>query len=133
MNILEEWLENATENIKSADKLNGRPSGVMSGLRNLQLRLNPLILANVDPRTRFMAYFLSCYVDTVLMDLCGDTPDDGDGKLKNVRDVFFEKITQDFEKLVSCLKNNEDPLPIFEDFVVLYTQAVNKLNYLDNQ
>ena len=133
MDILKEWLENATENIKSADKLKGRHSGVMSGLRNLQLRLNPLILANVDPRTRFMAYFLSCYVDTVLMDLCGDTPDDGDEKLKSVRDDFFEKITQDFEKLVFCLGNNEDPLPIFEDFVVIYTQAVNKLNYLDNQ
>ena len=133
MNILKEWLENAIENIKSADKLNGRPSGVMSGLRNLQLRLNPLILANVDPRIRFMAYFLSCYVDTVLMDLCGDTPDDGDGKLKSVRDDFFEKITQDFEKLVFCLGNNEDPLPILEDFVGLYTQAVNTLNYLDNQ
>lgn len=133
MDILKEWLENVIENIKNASKLKGRPSGVMSGLRNLQLRLNPLILANVDPRTRFMAYFLSCYVDTVLMDLCGDTPDDGDGKLKDVRDDFFKKIIHDFEKLIFCLKNNEDPLPIFEDFVVIYTQAVNKLNYLDNQ
>ena len=133
MKILKDWIENVIKDIKSADKKNERPTGVMSGLRRLQLRLNPLIFADIDPQTKFLAYFLSCYVDTILMDLCGDTPDDSDERLTSVRNDFFNSVTGDLGELVAILDAEKNPLPVLENFVALYTHAVNKLNYLDNQ
>lgn len=133
MQILQDWLEETVFNIKAANGQADPPLGIMSGLRELQLRLNPLFLANVDSKTRLVAYFLNSYVDNIFMDLCGDTPDDGDGILRGVREVFFEKITKHIEGLLDSLKTESNPIPILEDLVDSYAEAVNALNYSDKK
>ena len=134
MNNLQEWIKDLNKNIKAADNDFDLQSKVMSGFRRLQLRLNPLIFADINSQTKLLAYFLSGYIDTIHMDLCGDTPDDSDGRLQNVRVEFFRLISETLKELEVALDSrSENLLLILEKFVELYSRAVNKLNYFDNQ
>jgi len=133
MQNLKDWLKKTIADIKNANGQIGPPLGIMSGLRDLQLRINPLVLSNVDSKTRFMAYFLNNYIDTIFMDLFGDIPDDGDGILEGVRENFFEKTVGNLDHLFGCLEKDSDPLPALENLVFSYTEAINALNYADKK
>ena len=61
MQNLKDWLKKTIADIKNADEQVDQPTGIMSGLRDLQLRINPLVFSSVDPKTRLMAYFYNIY------------------------------------------------------------------------
>lgn len=133
MQILQDWLKETTTIInESCDKVDS-PLQIMSGLRELQLRLNPLFFAKIDPKTRFVAYFLINYIDNIFMDLFGDTPDDGDCILRDARDEFFKNLIKYLNALLESLGKKDDPLPALEGLVESYTEAVNFINFSDKK
>lgn len=131
--VLFEWIEKNVAKMRHLEVEVLPPSGIMSGLRELQLSLNPLMLGKVDPSTRFIAFFLNTYVKAIFMDLLGDIPDDADGVLQNIRENLFKTIAEYLDNLIILLKNNDNPLPVLEKLVSLYSAAVNDLNYKDIQ
>ncbi|MBN1840724.1 MAG: hypothetical protein JW883_00370 [Deltaproteobacteria bacterium] len=133
--VLVDWLERALVKMQG-DNASAGPlmsDSVMTALRELQVCFNPLMLENSDSRTRLVAFFLNAYVDSVFMDLLGDTPDDTDGVLQAVREKLFMNIVENLDYLLECLKNGDNVLDVLERFVASYTDSVGELNYKDIQ
>lgn len=133
MRVLFDRLEETLNKIREMKPETGLPTSIMSGLRELQRSVNPLRLASVDQRTRFIAFFLSSYVDSIFMDLLGDIPDDPDGVLEAIRKEFFGNVVDGFSQLLKALSGSENPLPALESLVDSYAKAVRELNYKDIQ
>lgn len=133
MEVLLDWIEKSLEKMRGVRSEANSPPRITSSLRDLQLSLTSLMLAEVDLRTRFIAFFLNSYVDSIFMDLLGDIPDDADGILQGIRQKFFEDIVTGFGDLLKALRNDKNPLPALEGLVESYTSAIRELNYKDIQ
>lgn len=133
MKILLDWIENTVHEMETLESAEYPSPRIMSSLRELQLLVNPLVFTAVDSRSRFIAFFLNSYIDTIFMDLLGDIPDDPDEILLTIRNHFFEDVKQKLDMLLNKLRNSEDPLPAVEELVGVYATAVRDLNYRDVQ
>jgi hypothetical protein len=133
MEILLDWIENAAKKMETLNSNSDPSSRIMLNLRELQLLISPLMLAEVDKRTRFIIFFLNSYIDSIFMDLLGDIPDDPDGSLHDIRCKFFEDVKKGFAALLSKMRDSKNPLPAVEALVVAYAKAVKNLNYRDIQ
>jgi len=130
--VLLDWIESTVTQMRTTEEGEARPfSGIMSALRELQLKLHPLIFTNADHRTRFIAFFLNAYVDNVFMDLLGDIPDDRHKILQGIREKLFGDIAEQFDRLLESLRKGDDPSPTLAGLVASYADAVSGLNFID--
>ncbi len=133
MEVLLNWLSRSLEKMRGSQPEVEHPSTITLSLRELQLSINPLMLAELDSQTRLIVFFLNSYIDSVFMDLLGDIPDDADGVLAGIREKFFHDIIEGFDDLLNKLRNCETPLPAMEGLVDSYITAIKELNYKDIQ
>lgn len=128
---LSKWISIAVDKMRSQEgNVSGSPAD-MAVVRQLHLSLKPFLFGDSDEKTRFLAFFLTSYIDSVFMDLLGDVPDDDEGLLRTIRSQFFKNLVSGFEDLLKVLRDRGDILPPLQALIGYYVDTVNRLNYED--